>query len=386
MLPLGRKVAILTATMRVLHVYKDYYPPIHGGIEVTINQIIQVTRQACDDVQVLVANRQLRTDVVEVDGIRVTKVFDLGRLRSSPLAPTFPLWLKRCAQGMDILHVHLPNPIASVSHLLVNPPGKVIVHYHSDIVRQATLLKFYRPFLERFLDRADRIIATSPNYIQSSQFLAPRAEKCVPIPFGVDFNKFARTPEVEAEVARIQERYGDNLVLFIGKIRYYKGLHYLIEAMKNVSANLLVIGDGPLLGDFLRKRETLPYKNRLFFLGQVPSVTPYYYAAKVFCLPSFLRSEAFAVVQIEAAACGLPVVNTRIDSGVPYVSPDGVSGLTVEPQNPQQLATAINRLLQDEELRQRLGRQARERALSEFSLDLMGQRILNLYRDCTSDS
>jgi rhamnosyl/mannosyltransferase len=369
--------------MRVLHVYKDYYPPIHGGIEVTINQIVQVTRDRLEDVQVLVANRQMRTETVEVDGIRVTKVFDFGRFRSSPLAPTFPLWLKRAARGMDILHIHSPNPLAGVSWLATQPPAKVVIHYHSDIVRQAFLLKFYRPFLERFLDRADRIIATSPNYIQSSPFLSPRAEKCVPIPFGVDLAKFSLTPEVEREAARIRSEYGDKLVLFIGKIRYYKGLHFLIEAMKDIDAHLLVIGDGPLLGDFLRRRETLAYKDRLSFLGQVASVVPYYYAAKVFCLPSFLRSEAFAVVQIEAAACGLPVVNTRIDSGVPWVCQDGVSGLTVEPANPAALAEGVNRLLADESLRQKLSRQAQERAHREFSIATMGERILEVYRDVT---
>lgn len=380
-LPCRGFVAILASTMRVLHVYKDYYPPIHGGIEVTINQIVQLTRDACESVRVLVANRQLRTDVVEVEGIQVTKALDLGRFRSSPLTPTFPYWLKRLARQSDILHVHLPNPIAAVSCLLARPEAKIVVHYHSDIVRQALLLKFYRPFLERFLDRADRIIATSPNYIRSSRFLSPRAEKCTPIPFGVDLEKFARTEETELRAEEIRRQYGENLVLFVGKIRYYKGLHFLIEAMRDIDAHLLVIGDGPLLGAFLRQRETLPYKDRLSFLGQVPSVVPYYHAAKVFCLPSFLRSEAFAVVQIEAAASGLPVVNTRIDSGVPYVSPDGVSGLTVEPENSGALAEAINRLLRDESLRVRLGRQALERAQKEFSLSLMAQRILQVYRE-----
>ena len=367
--------------MRVLHVYKDYYPPIHGGIEVTINQIIRVTRHALEDVQVLVANRHLHTDIVDVEGLQVTKVADLGRFRSSPLAPTFPFWLKRLAREMDILHIHVPNPIAGVSCLLANPSAKIVVHYHSDIVRQALLLKLYRPFLERFLNRADKIIATSPNYIQSSPFLSPRSDKCIPIPFGVDLERFDLTPEIEQEVARIRSEYGERLILFIGKIRYYKGLHFLIQAMEKVDAHLLVIGDGPLLGDFLRQRETLSYKNRLSFLGQVPSVVPYYHAARVFCLPSFLRSEAFAVVQIEAAACGLPVVNTRIDSGVPFVCQDGVSGLTVEPANPEALADALNKLLQDEGLRKKLSVQAKERAQKEFSIQLMGERILKVYEE-----
>jgi glycosyltransferase involved in cell wall biosynthesis len=382
----GGIVGILSPTMRVLHVYKDYYPPIHGGIEVTINQIIRHTRQECEDIQVLVANRQLKTETVEVEGIQVTKVFDFGRFRSSPLAPTFPLWLKRLAADRDILHIHSPNPIAGASVVLARPKAKIVVHYHSDIVRQRALLQMYRPFLEKFLDRADRIIATSPNYIPSSAFLAPRAEKCVPIPFGVDFDRFEKTPEMEQEIARIRQEYGENIVLFVGKIRYYKGLHYLVEAMEKVQdGHLLVIGDGPLLGDLLRWREKLPYKNRLSFLGGVPRIEPYFHAAKVFCLPSFLRSEAFAVVQIEAAACSLPVVNTRIDSGVPYVGLDGVSGITVEPENPLALAEAIDRLLKDEPLRQKLGRSARERALREFTLEQMSKKILGVYRDVMNE-
>ena len=155
--------------MRVLHIYKDVYPPTCGGIEIAIRRIIEATRDACEEISVLICSRNRKSEFAEVEGTPVYKAGEWGRFLSAPVSPYFPYWLKRLQT--DILHYHVPNPTADISHLLVRPRGKVVVHYHSDIVRQQKWLALYGPLRDRFLRQADVILATSPNYLESSETL-----------------------------------------------------------------------------------------------------------------------------------------------------------------------------------------------------------------------
>ena len=365
--------------MRIVHIYKDSYPPVTGGVEISIYRLVEGCRDVCGDVSVLVAGRRLRTEQSEVEGIPVTRVGQWGRFLSTPLAPTFPLWLARTPA--DILHYHLPHPTAVMSHLIARPAGKVVAHYHSDIVRQARLMPLFRPFLFRFLERSDRIIVTSPNYLETSLVLRRFRDKCCIVPLGVPLNRYVLTPEMEDQAQVIRRRYGMRLVLFVGILRYYKGVQYLLEAMRHVAGTLLIVGDGPLLGDLMRQAAGLPHRERIHFLGQVEDVVPYYYAADVFCLPSIYRSEAFGIVLTEAAAAGLPLVSTEIGTGTSFVNLHEVTGLVVPPADPQALADALSGLLDNANLRLRYGEAARHRARKEFSQERMVQGVLAVYEE-----
>lgn len=365
--------------VRVVHIYKDSYPPVTGGIEISIHRMVEGCRDVCGDLSVLVAGRRLTTEQSEVEGIPVTRVGQWARLLSTPIAPTFPLWLGRASA--DILHYHLPHPTAVLAHLLARPQGKVVVHYHSDIVRQAKFMPLYRPFLFRFLKRSDRIIVTSQNYLDTSPVLSRFRDKCRVVPLGVPLNRFVPTPEVEDQAQVIRRRYGTRLILFVGILRYYKGLQYLLEAMRDVSGTLLIVGDGPLLGDLMKQAARLPQRERIHFLGQVEDVVPYYYAADVFCLPSIYRSEAFGIVLIEAAAAGLPLLSTEIGTGTSYVNLHGVTGLAVPPADPRALVDSLTKLLNDTSLRLRYGTAARHRAKTEFSQERMVQGVLSVYEE-----
>ena len=365
--------------MRILHIYKDYYPPHCGGIEIAINRIIEATRDQCEEISVLICNRRHNTEFAEVEGTPVFKAGEWGRFLSAPASPYFPYWLKRLKT--DILHYHLPNPTAVLSHLLVRPSGKLVVHYHSDIVRQKNWLPLYRPFRLRFLAMADRIIVTSPNYLETSPDLQPVRNKCVVIPFGIPLDRFASNPEIEKAAQVIRRRYGERLVLFVGILRYYKGLPYLIRAMEKVDGALLIVGDGPLLPELLDYTHRLPYADRIVFLGQVESVVPYYFASSLFCLPSIFRTEAFGLVLAEAAACGLPLVSTELGTGTSFINRHGETGLVVAPRDENALSESINTLLNDSNLQQTFGRAARERVHRFFSLEEMGRKILEVYRD-----
>jgi len=204
---------------------------------------------------------------------------------------------------------------------------------------------------------------------------------CRAIPFGIPLKSF--DVRDQNRIAQIREKFGRRLILSIGRLIYYKGFDYLIEAMRDVDGHLLIVGDGPLRGDLERQTQALGLQNKVTFLGEIHNddIAPYYHAADIFALASIARSEAFGIVQLEAMACGKPVVNTNLDSGVPWVSPDGVTGITVPPKDPMALAGAITKLLDDDSLRIKYGEAARLRVEKEFSQELMISRLLETYRE-----
>ncbi len=363
----------------ILHIYKDYYPPVIGGIEKHIHQVATGTSDEYD-VRVLVANTRPRTEICDVDGIEVIKAASVGRLASAPLSPTFPHLLKRYAA--DILHFHCPNPTGNLSYLVVHPQGKVVVTYHSDVVRQSRAMFIYGRFLRKFLDRADAVLPTSPNYVNSSPYLARVRKKCTVVPLGIETERFKPTPAIRARAAELRQiAAGHPIILFVGRLRYYKGIWFLVQAMPRLKAHLIIVGAGPEEAAIRKQARTFKVAERVTLTGAVSDedLVAYYYAADIFCLPSHLRSEAYGLVQLEAMACGLPVVSCNIDTGVPFVNQADKTGLIVPPASPAKLAAALNTLLNNEDLRKRLGEQAKARVFSEFDVSLMIKRIKEIY-------
>jgi len=177
-------------------------------------------------------------------------------------------------------------------------------------------------------------------------------------------------------------------ILFVGRLRYYKGLQYLLEAMRALEAHLLVVGSGPMEEAWRRLAGELGVADRVTFLGEVPDeeLPAFYHLCDLFVLPASHRSEAFGVVQIEAMAAGKPVVCTELGTGTSYVNVHGETGLVVPPRDPAALVDAIRRLLADPELRRRLGERGRERAVREFSAGVMADRVASLYQELLSSS
>ncbi len=283
----------------------------------------------------------------------------------------------------DVLHLHSPYPWGELEWLRAKPGIPTVLTYHSDIVRQRLMLKGYAPFLHRALDRVDLIIATSPDMVVHSEFLAPRAAKCRVVPFGIDVEAFASTPEVEARAAQIRSAHQRPIVLFVGRLVYYKGAEVLVRAMADVDADLVMMGSGPLEAGLVALAIELGIIDRLTIVPPSPieELIAYYHAADVFCLPSIARSEAFGLVQLEAHASGTPVVSTTLTTGVPYVNADGVTGLTVPPGDALALAGALKTLVEDVSLRERLGAQALQRARAEFNIGRMVDDTLAVYAE-----
>ena len=362
--------------MRVLHLYKDYYPVV-GGIENHIRMLAEGTVKRGVEVTVLVTNPTPQTEVREIDGLKLIKAGRLATFSSTPLSFSLFSWVRRLKP--DITHLHFPYPWGEIAHLILGRGQKTVITYHSDIVRQKNLLKLYRPVLGRLLARANRIIATSPNYIHSSPHLSKVADKCVVIPLGVDVEPFlkARTEAVRG----LRSQRQPPLLLFVGLLRYYKGLEYLIRAMRDVNATLLVVGEGPMAEQWRSLTASLHLQDKIFFFGRVENddLPTYYQACDLFVLPASHRSEAFGAVQVEAMACGKAVISTDLGTGTSYVNVHGETGLVVPARDTEALTVAINRLLSDEKLRTEMGRKGRERATREFSHEIMVDRVLALY-------
>lgn len=364
--------------MKVLMVNKLYYPVI-GGVENHVRDL--ATSISNDvDVRVLVANSSHKTVQEEIDGIQVTKVASIATIQSAPIAPAFPAWLKHL--GSDIYHFHFPYPIGELSYLLARPSGKLIVTYHSDIVRQRFLLSLYGPFLKVFLDKADCILASSPNLIRNSPFLSGFQQKCKVAHFGIELARFKTNEKIKERVKEIRRDCPGKIVLFVGRLIYYKGVQYLVEAMANVDAHLIVIGEGALEEELKQLASDLGISSKISFLGAIADedLPCYYHACDVFVLPSIANSEAFGLVQLEAQACGKPVVSTNLPTGVPYANLDRVTGLIIPPASKDALSGAINELLKDDNQREEYGENGKKRVEKEFSKEAMAKRVLEVYK------
>lgn len=360
--------------LRVLHVGK-FYPPCIGGIETHLRTLCAELKSAVD-LDVVVANDGPRTMRSVVDGVNLTRLGTVLKVRSTPICPHMARSIRDARA--DLVHVHLPNPWAVMAYLLSGHRGSLVATWHSDIVKQKALRSAFEVFSRMFLRRCKAIIASSENYIDSSPVLSRNRDRCSVVPFGVSVMKLQRY-DVNA-VHAIVERFGRRIVLTVGRLVYYKGLEYLIRAMNSVDGHLLIAGDGPWRQKLETEASADPIvRRKVSFLGHVEDVVPYYHACEVFALPSVTRSEAFGIVQLEAMACGKPVVNTRLPSGVPFVSLDGVTGLTVAPRNSEEMSNALNRLLDDHELRQKYGNSAQHRVRTEFTVDAMVKRTLDIY-------
>ncbi len=368
----------MTSKLRVLQLGKYYYPH-SGGIETHL-RLLTDALSATSEVEVLVHNAARSTVRERVGSVDVTRVATLGRLASTELSPALVRELS--GRSYDVLHLHTPNPMGMLAYYLAKKPveHRLIVTHHSDVVRQIWLRRAFQPVFAGVMRRADAIVVTSKRYLDTSLELKPYREKCVVIPYGIPLTEPGGP--VPSVVDEFSSRHGGRVILCIGRLVYYKGFEVILAAMARVDAGLLIVGSGPLERSLRERIQNLALGERVLLLGDVSNdqITRILPAAQVFALPSIARSEAFGIVQLEAMAAGLPVVNTHLDSGVPEVSLHGVTGLTVPPGDPVALASALNALLEDAPLRARLGAAGQSRARTQFAVEPMVNGIQSLYR------
>jgi len=366
------------------------YPPWNGGME---RHVADLSRQLMDadsslKVSVLVGQQGRAHPVSENDGgAAITRVRTLARVARTPI--TTGLTGAMMSSNADVFHFHFPYPGGEMAALRANIKTPIVVTYHHDIVRQKKLLKVYRPFLDKFLARADRIVVWSPQLAANSPFLRDHQHKITVIPGGIDTARFNRTETTTAAAAELRKSISAEgpVILFVGRLVYYKGVNYLLDAMARVDGTLVLIGDGAEMEALKEQARNLGLADRVRFFPDVDDaqLTLFYQASDLLVLPSCERTEAFGLVQLEAHASGIPTICTDLPTGVTFVNRHQETGLIVPTANAGALSEAIEKLTRDQELRFRFASAARTRAIEEFDIAVCARRIKTVYEQvCNS--
>lgn len=365
--------------LSILQLGKFY--PIKGGVEKVAYDLMMGLSSRNDHCDLLCATVSGKGQTRQMNPhAKLIECHSWGKTAATMIAPSMITTFRRICCNYDIVHVHHPDPMAAVTLWLSGYKGKVVLHWHSDILKQRILLKLYRPLQDWLLRRADLIIGTSPVYLKESPFLKHVQDKTICLPIGVS----AIVPD-EAAVEKLGQRYGGKKIVFsLGRLVPYKGFTHLIDAARYLSNDYVVLigGTGTLRKKLEKKIRRLGLENKVMLLGRIPKneLPAYFGASKVFCLPSVQKTEAFGIVQIEAMSCGKPVVATRIPhSGVAWVNQHGVSGLNVTPGNARELAQAIQHIADDDAVYEQYAVSAKNRYHDLFTKERMIDNSLRIY-------
>ncbi|MGZ8316651.1 MAG: glycosyltransferase family 4 protein [Telluria sp.] len=366
--------------MRVLHFYKTYYPDSVGGIEQVIRQMCVGTGRLGVTNEVLTLTRAKDNFDFEFEGHRVRRVPLDFEIASNAVSFAAFGELARMAEEADVVHYHFPWPFMDMAHFISRIRKPTVVTYHSDIVRQKHLLRLYQPLKHRFLNSVDTIVATSPNYMASSQVLERYKDKTRVITYGLDKSIYPAADP--ALMDKWRARIGERFFLFVGVLRYYKGLHILLDAMANNDYPVVIVGAGPIEMELKEHAERLGLKNVLFLgaLGEddkVALLTLCYAVA----FPSHLRSEAFGISLLEGAMYGKPMISSEIGTGTTYINVDGDTGLVVPPSDPQALGAAMKTLWDNPALAADMGKRAEARYHELFTSSQMASSYTALYHE-----
>ncbi|NJP06041.1 MAG: glycosyltransferase [Chloroflexaceae bacterium] len=361
--------------MHILQIYKDYYPVL-GGIENDVRAMAEGLVARGHRVTVLVTSTTAHTEREQHGPLTIIKTARWLHLASTPLSPAM-VHAARQLRDVDLVILYFPYPPGDLAAMAVPGQPPLVVRYHSDIVRQRWLLKAYGPLLQHTLDHAQCILPNSESLIATSPWLAPRAERCTVLPLSVDLERFAH-PDPQ-QINAIRQHYGQPLLLFVGRLRYYKGLPFLLAAMAHLpeEVQLLIVGSGPEEPALRSQVQAAGLGQRVHLVGEVDDMhlPAFYAAADIFVLPSHVRAEAFGIVMIEAQAAGLPLVCTELGTGTSYVNQHGQTGFVVPPANSLALARALQVLLHNPNLARAMGQRGMERANTHFSKPAVVQRL-----------
>jgi glycosyltransferase involved in cell wall biosynthesis len=375
--------------VRVVHVYRTYFPDPPGGLQEAIRQIALSTRACGVEPRILTLSPTPTPTALDYPEGLVVRAKSWAAPASCDLGgPGALVKYREMVDWADVVHFHFPWPFADVLHLLGRTKKPTVMTYHSDIVRQKALGAVYGPLMRRTLGSMSAVVATSPAYAQTSETLAAcvSKERLKTIPLGIiDYRDAPHPADAQRDMAnRLGIADGEPYFLALGVLRYYKGLHTLVEAARHVKAKIVIAGSGPERERLAALAQQTGASN-VVFAGQVTheEKVALLKGCRAMVLPSHLRSEAFGMVLVEAEMFGKPIVCCEVGSGTSYVNENGVTGFVVAPEQPQELARAMNALLGDDDLAARMGHAARARYEALFSGEALGNAYSALYNDVT---
>lgn len=377
--------------MRILHFGKYWHKD--GGIETHVKSLCKGLADNGVEVVNLVSSINSQSTDFEVDSYRVVEVPSYGIYFSTSICPTMAIVARKLhkEQPFDLIHLHFPDPMSHLASMALPAAILRVISWHSDIVKQKRLLKLYRPLQYRAITTAAAIIASTSAHFSSSQQLAISEveDKKHIIPYGMNYDRFSLTSKISARSQQIRENLANGrfVVFALGRHVEYKGFSVLLDAVKSTDVHLILGGEGPLTEMLKAQAHELGINKRVTFTGRLSDtdMVSFYHACDLFCLPSITPNEAFGLVQLEAMACGKPVICTQLNNGVNVVNPHMKTGLTVPANDPKSLSSAIELLKNDYDLRVVLGNNAIKRANDLYSLQAMSKAHMNLYSDLMGD-
>lgn len=369
--------------MKVLHFYKTYLPDTIGGIEQVINQIARGTSGLGVTTEVLTLSSTNGEGTVFVDGHKVHRCRTNIEVASVPFSGSVLLRFRQLVKEADLIHYHFPYPVADLLHFMTQVKKPTVLTYHSDIVRQKLWLRFYQPLMRRFLTDVDHVVTTSPNYLETSDVLSQFKGKSSVIPIGLDRESYRTSPP--ERMAYWRERFGARFFLFVGVLRYYKGLHILIEASRNSDYPIVIVGAGPIEGELRAHARRLGITN-MHFVGFLPEEDKIALLKLCYAVlfPSHLRSEAFGVSLLEGAMYGKPLISSELGTGTSYINIDQETGLVVPPSNPTALRQAMDYLWSHPQQAAQMGSRAEARYWQLFTARNMAKSYVALYQQLCS--
>lgn len=371
--------------MKVLHVYRTFFPDPPGGLQEAIRQICLSCQRYGHDSRVFTLSPSPHPTHVDTQQIRVTR----SRSWLSPAScdiggPNALKLFKALADWADIVHFHFPWPFLDFLNLTIPADKPRVMTYHSDIVRQRLIAKLYAPLMWKTLRSMERIVATSPDYVLTSPVLSSKTlqEQIRIIPLGIDESSYLSGATEQAGDDSRNLPVATPYILFIGVLRYYKGLDLLLKAAQSFDAQVVIAGSGPEHHHLVALMQALKLKN-VHLIGQVsePEKIRLLKNCCALVLPSQVRSEAFGMSMLEASIFGKPLISCEIGSGTSFVNKHDESGLVIPANSPQALSEAMNRIVRDRQLAERLGAGARSRYERLFSGQVLGQAYAALYSE-----
>lgn len=369
--------------MKILHVSK-FYPPYRGGIEDVCYNIVRALQDK--EQKVICFNDKKQDDISFIDGVEIIRIGMRFEFASQPISLSYYKRLKNVIDlfSPDVIHLHLPNPLICIYILKLIPQStKLVVHWHSDIIAQKYLYQLFRPIENKILNRANVILATSPQYLEDSIPLKPFQNKCKILPNPISLEKLCMASTDYEKINLLQKKYNNKkIIFFMGRHVPYKGIEYLIDAEKYIQSDciILIAGQGPLT----KSLKLRSHSDRIKFIGRIPDedIKLYMHAASIFAFPSITKNEAFGVVLAEAMYCkATPVCFTIKGSGVNWVNIDQQTGLEVKNKDAIAYAKAIDGLLSNETLRVKLGENAHKRVEDLFTMNVIEKQIKTIYQD-----
>lgn len=363
--------------MNILHIYKNYYPVSIGGIEKHIYDLSEGLYKADIHSTVLTTKESAPTHTGSIGQTPVHYFPQSINIASCPISFRLLNNFRRIARNFDILHYHFPWPFADLTYLLTPQNKPIVVTYHSDIIRQKWLNQVYKPMRNLFLQRSNAIIASSENYYRSSPVLRKYSQKVVVIPFGLDRSQYF--PAENALLQHWQRQAGKDFFLFVGVLRYYKGLDFLLEAVRNTSLRVVIAGSGP---ESARLMQAAQGMQNVTFVGRISDAdkAALHQLCRATIAPSHLRTEAFCISLLESLIYGKPAISTELNTGTSFVNRHDVSGLVVPPANPLALREAMQLLMNDDALYHRLLKGTQAHYAEFFTAEAMLKKHIELYR------